>query len=120
MVPASAAAAQIRAMLSAAAPAPRYSPTAVGLTETSAAPPWVSPSAPSLPSSCDVLVGDRGGLSLVLGVLAQVVQRDEQARGPQRPGHPHRVLRGFPGHVGIDDGARGRRGRDELAQPRTG
>ena len=36
----------------AAVPAPRYSPTAVGLTETSAAPPRVSPSAPSSPSSC--------------------------------------------------------------------
>jgi len=31
---------------------PRNSPTAVGLTETSAAPAWVSPSAPSSPSRC--------------------------------------------------------------------
>ena len=51
VVPASAAAAQIRAMLPAAVPAPRNSPTAVALTETSARPPWLRPSAPSWPSS---------------------------------------------------------------------
>ena len=51
MVPASRAAAQIRLMFSFAVLVPRNSPTAVGFTETSAAPPWVSPSAPSLPTS---------------------------------------------------------------------
>ncbi len=51
VVPTSAAAAQIREMLSVAACWLRNSPTAVGLTETSVTPPWVSPSAPSLPSS---------------------------------------------------------------------
>jgi hypothetical protein len=51
VVPASCAAAQIRLMFSFAVLVPRNSPTAVGLTEISAAPPWVSPSAPSLPAS---------------------------------------------------------------------
>ena len=49
----------------------------------------------------DVLVGDGGGLLRVGGVLAQVVQRDQQPGGAQRPGHPHRVVGG-------------------LARPRTG
>ncbi len=51
VVPASAAAAQIRAMFPAAIPVPRNNPTAVGLTDTSAVPPWVRPSAASRPSS---------------------------------------------------------------------
>ena len=51
MVPASRAAAQIRLMFSFAVLVPRKSPTAVGFTETSAVPPPVSPSAPSLPTS---------------------------------------------------------------------
>ena len=119
-MPASAAAAQIRAMLPAAVPAPRNSPTAVALTETSAPPPWREPFGPELAEQLDVLVGHRRGLCLVPGVLAQVVQADQQARAAQRPGHPHRVRRGVPGHVGIDDAARGGCGGDELAKPGTG
>ena len=54
VVPASRAAAQIRAMFSVAVFSPcsaRPRPTAVGLTDTSARPPWASPAAASWPSS---------------------------------------------------------------------
>jgi len=53
VVPAASAAAQIRAMFSVAVFSPcslRPSPTAVGLTETSAAPPRACPAAASRPS----------------------------------------------------------------------
>ena len=73
-----------------------------------------------LADQLDVLVGDGRGLHRVLGVLAQVVQGDEEPRGPQRPGHPHGVVGGLARHVLLDDRARPGRGRDELAQPGTG
>ena len=73
-----------------------------------------------LAGQLDVLVGDGRGLRRVLGVLAQVIQGDQQPRGPQRPGHPDRVVGGLARHVLRHDGARLRRGRDELAQPGTG
>jgi hypothetical protein len=72
-----------------------------------------------LAEQLDVLIGDGRGLRRVRGGLTQVIQADEQARRPQRPGHPDRVLLGFTRHIVLDDGPRARRGRDELAQPRT-
>ena len=54
VVPAALAATQIRSMLAAAVFSPcsgRCRPSAVGLTETSASPSWLSPPASSLPSS---------------------------------------------------------------------
>ena len=67
-----------------------------------------------------VLRGGRGGPLRVGGVLAQVVKRDQQPGGAQRPRHRHRVLARLPGHVPVDDGAGGRRRRDGLADPFAG
>jgi hypothetical protein len=73
-----------------------------------------------LAEQLDVLVGDGRGLSLVPGVLAQVVQGDEQAGGPQLTSHPHRVVGRFSRHIRINDGPCLRRGGDKPAQPGTG
>ncbi len=64
-----------------------------------------------------VLAGDRVGLARVAGVLAQVVQGDQQALPAQPPGYGDRVGGLVPGHVAGHDAAGHRRRRDELTHP---
>ena len=98
-----------------ARPGPR--PTAVGLTETSARPPPDIPAAASRAEQPHVLVGDRGGLLRVDGVLAQVVEGDQQAVVQQPPRHGQRVVGGVAGHEPGHDAARQRGGGDEADGP---
>src|ERR1700735_2608399 len=103
VVPAAAAAAQIRAMFSRAVFSPcsgRSRPTAVGLTETSARPPPPPPPPPRPRGGGEplqqphVLVGHGGGLLRVDRVLAQVVEGHQQAVGQQPAGRGPRGLGG--------------------------
>src|SRR5579863_645578 len=66
-----------------------------------------------------VLAGGGLGLPRVAGVLAQVVQGDQQTRLAQPPGHRDGVGGPVPGHVAGHDAAGHRRRRDELTHPAT-
>jgi len=66
------------------------------------------------PEQADVLSGYRGGLLRVGGVLAEVVEGDQQAVVQQPARHGQRVIGGVAGHEPGDDVPRQRDGGDQV------